>query len=520
MTPAGSHSRSCRQARTPCIVRRPGFLDLVYGQNRPGTATPGRRITLRDREEITRLVVPLSQGGSIAGAVRDDHGDPVFQATVRISRWVMRGGKRALEEVGSTQTDERGTFRAGLLPSRQYVVSAVPSEHFIGSDDVTPSQGFAAVFYPSAISVSGAETIALGVGEHRTNTDLVMPLVKLSKVTGIVLDSSGHPVPEFPVSLVDQSSGMEIEQGTMTEADGRFTFPRVAPGAHVVTAGANTGHFKGVGIAFEVHDIKGELDRVVKMFEATVLSTRHASDKFEKGNEDAAAERARGSGSAHVTVAGGVDTPDVVVRLDPPREVTGRVAFDGASRRPPTTNIEVALRSVTGFGGTAKVADDGAFTVKDVAPGRYFVEVRGPGQPWVLASATSAGVDALDSQLDVPRDRDIRELTLTFRDRSPELSGAVTDASSHPVLGRMVIVFPSDERLWAAATDRIQAVPLTEDGRFTFMDLRPGSYWLGVVADVEQDEWLQPEFLRQLRGASVTITLADGEKKTQDLRVK
>ena len=78
-------------------------------------------------------------------------------------------------------------------------------------------------------------------------------------------------------------------------------------------------------------------------------------------------------------MAGGVDTPDVVVRLDPTREVTGRVVFDGASRRPPTTSIEVALRSVRGSGGTAKVADDGTFTVKDVAPGRYFVEVSGPG---------------------------------------------------------------------------------------------------------------------------------------------
>ena len=205
----------------------------------------------------------------------------------------MRGGKRALEEVGSTQTDERGTFRAGLLPSRQYVVSAVPSEHFKGSDDVTPLQGFAPVFYPSATSVGGAETIALGVGEHRTNTDLVMPLVKLSKVTGIVLDSAGHPVPEFPVSLVDQSSGMEIEQGTMTEADGRFTFPRVAPGAYVVTAGASAG-LKGVEFRFQAYDLKHELDLVVNLSGATVLSTRHASDKLFKGNEDAAAERARG----------------------------------------------------------------------------------------------------------------------------------------------------------------------------------------------------------------------------------
>src|SRR5262245_37814912 len=200
--PAGSYS---------LLISRPGYLDSHFGQARPGTDTPGRRIALKDREEIARLVVPLSQGGSISGVVRDEHGDPLFHANVRVSRWAMRGGKRTLQDVGSVETDERGVFRMGLLPARQYVVSAVPSDE--GRDDDIPARGAAPVFYPSSISVGGAETIPLAVDEHRANVDLVMPLVKLSKVTGIVVDTSGRPVPEFPVSLVDQSSGMWREQG-------------------------------------------------------------------------------------------------------------------------------------------------------------------------------------------------------------------------------------------------------------------------------------------------------------------
>jgi hypothetical protein len=37
---------------------------------------------------------------------------------------------------------------------------------------------------------------------------------------------------------------------------------------------------------------------------------------------------------------------------------------------------------------------------------------------------------------------------------------------------------------------------------------------------VEQGEWYNPAFLAQLVGASTKITLGDGEKKTQSLRIK
>ena len=57
-------------------------------------------------------------------------------------------------------------------------------------------------------------------------------------------------------------------------------------------------------------------------------------------------------------------------------------------------------------------------------------------------------------------------------------------------------------------------------GRYSFPELRPGTYWIGVVGDVEPDEWLFPDFLRQLMRAAVPITLTEGQKKRQDLQVK
>ena len=58
------------------------------------------------------------------------------------------------------------------------------------------------------------------------------------------------------------------------------------------------------------------------------------------------------------------------------------------------------------------------------------------------------------------------------------------------------------------------------DGHFKFQNPPPGDYLIAAVTDVEQGEWNDPAFLEQLVGASTKISVAEGEKKTQSLRIK
>ena len=58
------------------------------------------------------------------------------------------------------------------------------------------------------------------------------------------------------------------------------------------------------------------------------------------------------------------------------------------------------------------------------------------------------------------------------------------------------------------------------DGKFAFVGLPPGDYRIAAVTDVETGEWLDPEFLRQLLPASISVRLADGQQVTQDIRVR
>ena len=65
----------------------------------------------------------------------------------------------------------------------------------------------------------------------------------------------------------------------------------------------------------------------------------------------------------------------------------------------------------------------------------------------------------------------------------------------------------------------MQATRPASDGRFSFGGLPAGEYRLAAVSEVEQGQWFDPAFLRQLLGASITVSLNDGERKTQDLRL-
>jgi hypothetical protein len=82
-----------------------------------------------------------------------------------------------------------------------------------------------------------------------------------------------------------------------------------------------------------------------------------------------------------------------------------------------------------------------------------------------------------------------------------------------------IIVFPADNRYWVPQTRRIAAVRPGTDGRFTFRNIPAGEYRMTAVTDAEPGEWFDPAFLNQLVPASIPVTLTEGQRKVQDIRV-
>ncbi len=225
--------------------------------------------------------------------------------------------------------------------------------------------------------------------------------------------------------------------------------------------------------------------------------------------------------------------------------VSGRLAFEGTKLLAPTdfSRVRVMLTAVgsqdTEFGGlpNATVDASGRFTIVGVPPGRYSLRGTAPagtGGPgvgaggalsaggtgnWVLKSSVAAGRDSLDFPLELGPNMSVTDAVLTFADRSTELTGLLQDAQGAATSDYSIIIFPTDSQFWVPQSRRIQSVRPGTDGRYSVRGLPPGDYALAAVTDVEPGEWFNPEFLKELIAASMRISLADGDRKTQDIRL-
>jgi hypothetical protein len=59
-----------------------------------------------------------------------------------------------------------------------------------------------------------------------------------------------------------------------------------------------------------------------------------------------------------------------------------------------------------------------------------------------------------------------------------------------------------------------------QTGMFKIRGLPAGEYYLATVDPSEQGEWFEPAYLDQHRQGAMRVTLADGDVKTQNFRVR
>jgi hypothetical protein len=399
-----------------------------------------------------------------------------------------------------------------------------------------PTSAYAPVYYPGTTSASGASTVTLGVGEERGGVDFQLQLVPTTRVSGVVAGPNGAPPAGTQVALLpaDRSSlpglfAFSINQ-TRVGPDGRFTFNNVTPGQYSLQA------------------------------RATVR------DAAANGGQNGAGAPASGGGrggpngplqagpitqvlwAAADVAIGGQPVPELVLTLQPGMTVGGRVEFETGSTPVPTdltrVRVNLAARGPQLFeiGGTppGQTEASGHFTIAGVAPGRYTVNAaiapqapgggraggRGVGAPgqasggqWMLKSAVIEGRDVLDFPIDIGPNESLSNAVLTFTDKTQELSGTIQDASGRPTSDFTIILFPSDSRYWTPQSRRISSARPGTDGRFSIRGVPAGSYRLTAVTDAEPGEWYDPAFLGQVQQASIPISLEDGARKTQDIRL-
>ncbi|HSC29544.1 MAG TPA: carboxypeptidase-like regulatory domain-containing protein, partial [Vicinamibacterales bacterium] len=225
----------------------------------------------------------------------------------------------------------------------------------------------------------------------------------------------------------------------------------------------------------------------------------------------------------------GQDLAGIALTMQMGMTISGRVRFYGSSPSPELTRLRVSLTAVqtqneaTLTVSPAPVDADGRFRLTGVAPGRYRLTSAVPGQKpdegWVLRSAVVNGNDTLDHPLELGANQQVTDAVLTFTDRPSEVSGLVQNAAGEPISDYFIIAFASDPASWVPQSRRIASTRPSADGRYLIRNLPPGDYRIAAVFDVEPGEWYDPSFLQQLVPTSLGVSLAEGEKKTQHLRL-
>lgn len=542
---------------------KPGYVNSTYGQKKPGR--PGTPIQLLDAQRLTNLKVTMPKGGVITGTVLDENSEPTPGTQVTAFRYEMRTGEKRLTQVGSDQTDDRGMYRIyGLLPG-EYVVRATPRNRLNDLQQVvqdvaqtlggrggpgggpggggpgggagggrggggnalgalagggglqqllggrggqavqgllaglnTPddaSTSYAPVYYPGTTRSQNASTVTLGVSEEHQGIDFQLQLVNTTTVSGTVNTPDGDTggvqltlINETEIALGGNPNTARVQQ------DGTFTFSNVPPGQYKLQARGGRGGGRG--------------------------------GRGQAGGPGGAppAPPEMLWGQTEITVDGR-PIAGASVSLQPGMKVSGHILFEGAA--PPTdlTRVRIAL-SPTGSTGPdlaqnapAQLDASGRFTITGVAPGRYTVRVQGQVQTFTLRSAVVNGRDALDFPVEVKPNEDIPDITLTMTTKTQELSGTLTDGQNMPATDYSVIIYSAEQQFWTPQSRRIVSVRPGTDGKFAIRNLPAGDYLMAAVTDVEPGEWFDPEFLQQLRAASARVTLAEGDKKTQDLRL-
>jgi hypothetical protein len=181
-----------------------------------------------------------------------------------------------------------------------------------------------------------------------------------------------------------------------------------------------------------------------------------------------------------------------------------------------------ALGSQVGAPATPRaiVTKPASFRFLSVMPGAYALTVTPPAAGWTLRSAMANGQDLADAQLDLKIGEDLSGVTLTFTDRPTEFSGRLIDPSGRPVSKYSIVVFAVDRSMWRPYSRRIRAVSPATDGSFSVTGLPPGDYAVAAAEDIEPADLADPAFLSQMLYNAMKFTLAEGEKKRQDLRTR
>ena len=226
--------RDVPAARWAIQTQREGFVRLMPA-SMPVIQMEGGTVRAPD--------IRLDRGGVVTGRILDGRGNPVSRVQIRTTQFdTLPGGAiRTTGGSSTVETNDLGEFRlAGVPPGVHYVVAQPPPAMMPLIGGTTPPQApstHVATFYPGLPDAAVASPVNVVNGKVTSGIEFTLFSVPAYQVSGIVVDSSGQPVPGAIVRLPSRTPfGPPFLRSAPSDATGRFRITNVPAGTYGVMA--------------------------------------------------------------------------------------------------------------------------------------------------------------------------------------------------------------------------------------------------------------------------------------------
>jgi len=393
-------------------------------------------------------------------------------------------GKRKLSPDAQETTNDLGEYRLfGLRPGR-YFVSATYStkNHALEQSGDAEDSGMAAAeessaeryvptYYPGTPDAAKAATISVKPGDEIPSVDILLQRVAAYKVHGRIYNMIAHRTgKDVSIMMLPRNSQLAGSvfnfEAAVLGKDGSFVLNDVLPGSYTLSA-----------------------------------------FWFDEGKPYVAKQ--------NIDV-GNADVEGVTLTIAPGMTINGRVIWDG---KPSLEGDELSISPFSSeqgidFGGAARVAPNGAFTLKDISEDTYHLSVTGMSKDCYIKAIRYGMADALYDGFAAQRGTDA-SLEVTLSSRGARVQGTVTDADGLPLAGVWAVLVPEE-----AHRGQMQMYKETRTDQYGHFELRgipPGNYKLFSWDQVENGAWQDPEFLKPFEEKGAEVKLQEGDQKTVNL---
>ncbi len=459
-----------------------GLGTAIYGAN--SVREIGDVITLGDGETHGDVKLRFLRSGTISGRVVDPDGEPVANANVTLLRPGRNLGERIFANAQGTNTNDRGEYKlTGLDPGEYYLRCHPNNQRFMAEQG--PHEIVVPQYYGGALESKDASPLILRGGDVLNGIDFRLAAEHAATLTGRVTGVPQLDPPAEPQPV----GGAFIRNGRHFGGGGQ------AVGIELIPADNNQMGWGGGGAGAQGPDYKFEMAEIVPG-RYRIQANIRAKDKTYYASQ-------------LIDVHQG--TNDIVLAMAPAVEVKGHLKVEGSVSHPGESFM--VMLNMPGFGGrggnySSPVKKDGSFTIEDVPPGEWLLNIN-PNQAGIFEKSVRLGdKDFLFKRVEIPPGLDV-PLNIVLSSNTAVVSGEIDSGGADSK--RAGILLAPVGKLHTLA--RFYYAALSDDnGKFKLNAVAPGKYKIFALEKIATASYRNPESADLLDAMGEELEVTEGAK--------